>query len=477
MHWLGYVLAILNLVGIITVGSLGSLDYAKRRAWTHSLYLHEVTLVGLPVDGSEVDPQGRLLTDRLSEDLLRDLFTPVGGNPVLTQMEEVARVRSVLQNQAGQGEGNQRLAYRARVLLPLSDTELEREHLLLCRNQFAAPATEATFKARLRHALTQALKPPPVAPAGRKQLEDSLEKAFRLALLEQEGGSAEPFTSELLRLLPADRKAAQTIMFDEIFAKVVALLQERYTRRLDDAFDIAAAVKAAEAAQQARSMAPISEPNKALLGDPRRVAIARLLFDVCPLLAEEAISQGRGGPKDAEILQKLSPGSAAYQDRLLDTDAYRKALERAQLIVGVQAMAAAMTEQGQLVQQMSSDLTRELVAERLQFVAAHGVLLESVLERAAQTAAEVALLAREQQSLTDQEGLVKRRQADVKQAEQELAESRARTAVEMQKLQSMSQRLFDLRVILRDTRAKNLEGEEKIRDLEKRIRDLESKAK
>jgi hypothetical protein len=468
MHWLGYVLAILNIVGVIAVGSLGSMDYAKRRAWAFSLYLHELALQGLPVDETAKDPQGRPLTERLSEEVLAELFTPPAvGSPVVTQMDEVNRVKDLLRTQANQGLGAQRLAFQARVLLPLATTQLEREHLLFCRNHFATKQTETAFKSRFQKAWAQALKAPPEAPAGGKQ-PDSLEKAFRLALLEQEGGSAEPFTQEFLLKIPADRRAAQAVNFDQVYEQVVALLQERYTRRLDDAFDVAAAVAAASGAAN-------TEPRKSLTGDPRRVAIARLLFNACPLLAEQAINEGKGGVKDAELLKGLPPGLAMHQLRLLDTDAYKNAVLRLRIVVGVRALTDAMTEQGEMVRQMYADLLREMSAERLQFVGAHGVLLEAVIEKAAQTEAEVALLAREQQNLTDQEGLVKRRQADVKQHEDELAEARARTAAELKKLEEMSQKLFDLRIILRDTRAKNLGGEQKIRELERRIRELESK--
>jgi len=146
-----------------------------------------------------------------------------------------------------------------------------------------------------------------------------------------------------------------------------------------------------------------------------------------------------------------------------------------QVIVGLRAAADAVAAESQLAQQIYSDLIQALVADRLNFTAAHGVLLEAVTERASQVESEVSLLAREQKKLADQDALVKRRLRDVKQYEEDLAKSRAETTAEVKKLETMSEKLFKLRVILRDSRVQNINGEKKIRDLEAKIKELEKK--
>jgi len=472
MHWLGKVLAILNLVGVLAVGCLACMDYAKRRAWAYSLFRHELVLSGLPVQETDADAQGRRQTELLSEAVLIDLFKEVGGAPVLTQQDEVKRLQSMFEQQISLSNDplrpvpeSARLQAYARVLLPLAPSNLEREHLLLYRNHFATKDTEAAFKARLQRAYAEAVKSPP---------EESIEKAFRQALDELGGGSAEPFTSALLRKMPDDRKLAAALNFEEEFKTVVLGLLEQLDKRFHQAFDEALAVNFEKAAQEA-SRNQVTEPAKSLTGDPRRVAIARLLFDLCPLLAEQNIAAGQGGPNDSKILGGQLPGSAGYQDKLLDTAAYKTAYQRTQVIVGLRAAADAVAAESQLAQQIYSDLIQALVADRLNFTAAHGVLLEAVTERASQVESEVSLLAREQKKLADQDALVKRRLRDVKQYEEDLAKSRAETTAEVKKLETMSEKLFKLRVILRDSRVQNINGEKKIRDLEAKIKELEKK--
>jgi len=263
-------------------------------------------------------------------------------------------------------------------------------------------------------------------------------------------GSAEPLATELLRRLPDDRKLAQGVNFDQEYAAVVGLLLERYSKRLQLAFD--------------EVIAPATDKG----------AIARLLFNLCPLEAEIALSQNPGS-KDAALLQGTAPGSALYQDRLLGTEAYRNAARRVQVVTGLKAVAEAVTEQAQLMQQMAHDLSRELVAERLEFVGAHGVVLQAVLERATRAEADATVLAREKQALAEQKVLVGKRKTDVDTYKEDLAAAQARVAAEMKRLEAMTQKLFDLRILLRDTRVKNSEGEKKVRELEARIKELESK--
>jgi len=146
-------------------------------------------------------------------------------------------------------------------------------------------------------------------------------------------------------------------------------------------------------------------------------------------------------------------------------------------VVGVQAALEALVAEATMIQDISGELVREVVSDRMAFVANHQRMVDSLRDRADEVESEVALLARAQLALADQKALLKRREADVASYEIELAASRAATAVEMAKLTAMSKRLFEFRVILRDTERGNKRDYQTIVELEKKIRELENTAR
>ncbi len=93
----GYLLMFLNIVAALGFTYLASLDYDMRLRWSREVFRHELVLSGLPID--EKDPGHRVdqaLMADLDDPYAPVLFTPGTGTPVLTQQQELERVRDAL---------------------------------------------------------------------------------------------------------------------------------------------------------------------------------------------------------------------------------------------------------------------------------------------------------------------------------------------------------------------------------------------
>lgn len=74
MSLLGKVLAILNLLTLIGAGFLGAMVYAQRQNWTHTIFLANLYLEGLPVDANEMDKSGSPVAPRIGPATLTAMF-------------------------------------------------------------------------------------------------------------------------------------------------------------------------------------------------------------------------------------------------------------------------------------------------------------------------------------------------------------------------------------------------------------------
>ena len=74
MSLLGKVLAILNLLTLIGAGFLGAMVYAQRQNWTHTIFLANLYLDGLPVDAYEMDKSGSPVAPRIGPATLTAMF-------------------------------------------------------------------------------------------------------------------------------------------------------------------------------------------------------------------------------------------------------------------------------------------------------------------------------------------------------------------------------------------------------------------
>lgn len=74
MSLLGKVLAILNLLTLIGAGVLGTMVYAQRQSWSHTIFLANLYLEGLPVDAMEMDKSGSPIASRIGPATLTAMF-------------------------------------------------------------------------------------------------------------------------------------------------------------------------------------------------------------------------------------------------------------------------------------------------------------------------------------------------------------------------------------------------------------------
>jgi hypothetical protein len=126
MGLLGKILAILNVLAAIGFLVLAVMDYGKQRAWSTAIFQEDLLRDGLPVDDTEKDFDGEVISKKIGAYTLQQLLT--GGKPVTTQLEEVNQRQAALNDsitQAGD-EATQRKKM-AEILLPLATSFGERE--------------------------------------------------------------------------------------------------------------------------------------------------------------------------------------------------------------------------------------------------------------------------------------------------------------------------------------------------------------
>jgi len=128
MGLLGKILAIFNVLAAIGFLAVAVMDYGKQRAWSTLVFQQDLLLNGLPLDDTEKDADGEVISQKIGTYSLQQLLT--GGQPVTTQLAEVKQRQTALQGtitQAG-GEPEQRSKMKE-ILLPLATTFGEREEM------------------------------------------------------------------------------------------------------------------------------------------------------------------------------------------------------------------------------------------------------------------------------------------------------------------------------------------------------------
>jgi hypothetical protein len=460
MSLLGKILALLNLFGALGLIVLASMTYSKRQGWSYSLLRHGIVLDGLPLDEKEETPNGVPIVDQLSENTLRGLFQSVGGNPVKTQIQEVQRVKQALDGKLQPVSQNKRAQtyLLARILLPLADNHTEREQLLAIRSLLATDASAAEFKKRYLQAFRKAVEPPPAGDEPKP-----FEETFRAAVRAQGGLPSEGFTSMILRALPNDAKKAAGANIDKVFDETFETQRKQLETRYNDLFDAAL-----------KGPPPVPQLARAQAVELQKAAIARLLFGLCTYLAEEGI-ETNPGQQDAALLKGLPLDSAAFAQRLPDTDAYRNLVKRMEVVCGIRAGLDAISERAVALRKLAADLAATVSEDRMHFVADYAALVEEIKKRADLVQAELALKAETERKFGVQQELVKRREAEIEKHKEDYQKSREQTVEKFKELQKLSDDLLKDRVKARDLIRQTRESERMIRDLEKRIIELERK--
>src|SRR5262249_25537857 len=150
---------------------------------------------------------------------------------------------------------------------------------------------------------------------------------------------------------------ARAANFEETWNKALESQRADLQQRFDDAF--------AEALRGQRP--PWYKDREVSTREQRQQAIARLLFALLPVLAEDAIS---AGSEDDKKLKEAGADPAQRLTALAASNAYKTAFTRYRVVVGLERAARAAREQGQAVRGVLPDLASARAAEKSEFVAA-----------------------------------------------------------------------------------------------------------
>jgi hypothetical protein len=400
MSLLGKILAILNIFGAIALISLASLDYAKRQAWAQSVFRADLLLQGLPLDSNAKTPEGQPIAELINDETKKVLFP--GGNPVLTQEDEVRRVQNEVQNniQEFTNKGGETLVAYANLLLPFARTNAQRELLEAYQIYLSKPDQAKQLVTALDQAWQEA------------KSQTSPRDAFAAALTSRRLEDALPLADRLFPMLYANKDKSVTQAFTESL----------------DAQRSQAVADRDELFRQALNQPNPNEPK--LNPDEQRKVIARLLFN-------------------------LSGGDAAAIQRLIGVVGLRSAVTAIQEESHDLALAT-----------MTLAVQNDRGRERAQFALRNQAMVEAIREKAEVVAAETALQKRKLDQQVAHEEELRKRQRNVREIKEELDDARRKTAEQMKYLTTMTQQLYDVRIRLRDATLKNQGYEKEIRALE-----------
>jgi chromosome segregation ATPase len=359
---------VLGVVGLIV---LTAMVYSKRHAWAYVNYRYDLLMGGLPLDKDERDADGKPLERNLGDQTLKDLFPT---NPVHTQEEEVRRVKGELDSkitQAGE-QPSEQIPELARFLLPLANTNAQRERLIACRTHLkdktAIDELKKQLGAAVRPAVGTFVRLNPYKETVDKLLEEAAFQraflaAFRSAVQElRDSAFAESFPKDRLavKILQIEPKGP----FEEAFVKALFKEPKNYEKAFKDTkkvFDDAK--KTRDDARQALRVAQNARADK-----PLDAAALQKVVEAERKLAEAERTGTEAERKAAEAFVRAVYGSSDKpMDKLVD-EAFEEAVESVRK--GLQeefneAFAAALEGKRVPADRNTADGRRETIAHLL----------------------------------------------------------------------------------------------------------------
>lgn len=472
MSLFGKILAVLNLIGAIALCALAGLAYSKRSAWAEAAFRHELGVTGLPLDGKELDKQHRPRSARIDQKLLGDLFAQAGGSPVATQVDEVNRLKADLDGTiaaAAQGkDGLQASAAKAyalaRILRGLVSTATERAQVQAALTHFKDEKSLEALKGRMRQAVLEAIKVPPpelrqIKPA------PSVPEAFLFAFRSEPGAPAAALAGDVAAgLAAAARDKDKGPNFDAVFQAAVDKQAAELDKKYNEYFAGALGTTGSEGAAAGKSPQEL-----------QKAAIAQLLVGLAPYFAEQALSSAERPPADEELMKGLTPGTAAYDLKVPDTETFERWLRRALVISGPRALTDAVLSRAAALREMAGDVRVDAQREQSQFVSDNATLVRQLRVLSD-------LLHDESKRLGDttalegaQATLVKAQLDAVAKRRGELADSLRATNALYAELKAKSEALLKNRQAIQEVIRRTEKGEEHIRYLEDLARSAASR--
>ncbi len=441
MSMFGKFMAVLNFLGVVTLLVLALLVYSKRRAWEYAVYRQDLARYGIAVSQDDLDEQDYLRYLDLGEPTGTTLKDLLPSNPVVTQVQEVERVKSILDGKVREVNANAvpEMDLLALTLLPLSATNSQRDYYLAIRAHAADDKALAALRTKMEAAYPKAVEAVKADP--KKLFANEFGLALRFpgpvpnkltappkgAPVLADGEPRRPFEDALVREVQPEAGAAAnlTVPFDEAFTKAVETVRGDLRQQYEAAFEEALKGK---------------HGGKDISLDQRRHAISHLL---------------------------IALDTALPKDEALDANAFNTpAFDRILRIVGVQEMNRALTAEAFLLTRISQEQDKDIERERTAFILTHQALITEANSSAQSLAQQDEQLKRLRERVEEEKTLVAQRQKNVTDSQTELAARRKYTADLIEIVRQMTDGIHATRIAVRDANTLNQGYVEKIKTLE-----------
>lgn len=502
------VLVIFNILGVIGLVVAAGLTNAKRRTWEYWAFRYELVVTGLPLTDKDVDKNEFPISEKIAgEQTRKDLFPT---NPVTTQVEEVQRVRDILEGKLKEVEQDKRkqLARYAVILTPLARNLEERKRLVALRTVIDTPGLDikAPLLDSLKPALENLLNQPP-APAnkpGRSFASVYSEALRNIAVYKTQVAAqkpntrfAGPMTMTGVGTPFVDAFLARLIPDQDRFRKAFATLdQEARKNRVDPASPLTALDNAVtklvqEAYGQAKPLNKIvDEAFDGAIEDLRKSLETRFHEEFEKALKGKDVVKSEGQPKDIDPLQaadhrrmiarllfamvdvqkkldgEKEPVPPEVPPSVFDDPGYKRFLT----IVGLAQGSAAIAGQAQVLHTIAIDLRSDIDYERKKFAQHEADLVLGILNESQEITRMERDLTYVTREADERAQVVARRQTDVKLYQEVLDESRKETAERLRELRDMSEKLLEIRIQIRDATELNAKYEQQLRKMEPKVR-------
>jgi hypothetical protein len=442
MSLFGKIMAVLNFLGVIAVFVMALLVYSRHKAWVYTNYRYDLFMNGLPVTKADTDLQDYQRSLDLGSPRGRTLSELFPTDPVTTQVEEVERVKKNLDSKLAAVNTNRELHMDllAMTLLPLAQSNRERESLLTVHTYASDEKARAALKAKMQAALQRALDE--VKRDNKKNFAEEFAKAMHLPTpvptfdpknpqltppkgipVGADNEPRRPFEDTFIRIMQPDLNKP----FDGAFEETIESVRNDLKQRYDAVWD--------EALKGTRT-----EGGKVLTNDQRRHAVARLLVAL-----DDSI------PKSPE----------------LDADAFKsKDFLRVVHVIGLQEMNRELDAQAILLTRISQEQDKEIERERTTFALWHEALIAEARSAAQGVAQQDEQLRQLAEKVKEQDTLVNQRKKNVEDAKSELEARRKYTAEMIDVIHQMTDSIHKTRVEARDANEGNQNLVKKMRELE-----------
>jgi hypothetical protein len=421
MSLFGKLLAVFNVLAVLGVLALMSMNYAKRQSWQYAVFRQELMMYGLPLDDKETDAQEQKSSEKVGPKTQQDVFKQASPKtPVATQEAEVKRVQELLRGQiASAGDKKKQIFMLARILSPMALTFADRQRAVAYQTYLRDDKTFSDLQNRLKGADAAATA---AAAGGRgKPYDEAFLDALNAVFRDPPGPLAEAF----LAVKKTDPAAAFDNALDRALDNQLTQLQGQFDQMFANAL---------QGGEGVTNGAP----------SQRKRAIAWLLFNM------------------VEVEAGASGGGEAKPD-LINDPAYKRFI----LVVGVKSATEAASQRAAFLQDLTFEAELERQRERGVFASEQRKVVDLARDKKAEVEAHTQLLARKQKEYETHQAALEKRKRDVALYEEQLATARGKTTARLQKLRGISDTLFRERVELHKNTMENQDLEKEIRALEK----------